>query len=361
MLKIKDTDKILIIAPHPDDEVIACGGFIAKYHNQIDILCINSSGIKYKVDELSAEEIAEVRCKEFYNVANIAQINKAYVQKIWGTYPMIDSIKKNIPNYMAKFNMKDYDYILVPHKNDAHVEHRYVGNVLLRHFLKNQGYKDNLIILRYELWSPIEKPNYYEDITGYIEKKKDLILSYKIRNGMHYLDRILSLNKYRTLNSYLNKNEKYVEAFYQEDSVEAYLKVPDIINKNTKLSENGLNFLEYFKKNNAQEKIDKLIKKYKNKKVVIYGAGQFSQVLFKTFDFSELNIVGIADKRFEQDRVHKFFNLNCIKPDDLNILEFDAILIANSNTELFTNLLKKFILYNYQDKNLEIIPIIDFN
>ena len=64
-MEIKPTDKILLIAPHPDDEVIACGGFIAKYHNQIDVLCINSSGVKYKHDTLSAEEIAEMRCKEF--------------------------------------------------------------------------------------------------------------------------------------------------------------------------------------------------------------------------------------------------------------------------------------------------------
>ena len=47
-MEIKDSDKILIIAPHPDDEVIALGGFISKYHNQIDILCVNSSGVENK-------------------------------------------------------------------------------------------------------------------------------------------------------------------------------------------------------------------------------------------------------------------------------------------------------------------------
>ena len=34
---IKSQDRILIIAAHPDDEILGCGGFLSKYSNQVEI------------------------------------------------------------------------------------------------------------------------------------------------------------------------------------------------------------------------------------------------------------------------------------------------------------------------------------
>ena len=359
--EIKPEDKILIIAPHPDDEVIACGGFIAKYHNQIDILCVNSSGIKYEGDTLSAEEIAQVRCDEFYATAKLAGVSgKTYIEKLWGKPVMIEEMKSHYRDYMTHFNMKDYDIILVPHRDDNHPEHRFVGNVLLKDLLKEQGYKKDLKILRYELWSPLPNPNYYEDITDFAERKEELIHSYKSRAKSHYSERILGLNKYRTLSSYFFNPEKYVEAFYIEDLM-IYLQIPDIIDETTKLSKKGMEFLEYLEKYDAQEKIDKLVKKYKGKRVVLYGAGQFSQVLFQNYDLSGLNITAIADKRFEQDRPHEFFGLNCVKPNDLKVLDYDAILIANFDYKMFADILDEQILYGTKNAAVEIRPLISLN
>jgi len=218
---LKPTDKILIIAPHPDDEVIACGGLMLKYHDQIDVLCVNSSGVKYKTDTLSAEELAQIRCDDFVEVMKKAGIKKYHITKIWGIPPMINQIKKHFNEYSANFKFKEYDYIFVPHSQDNHVEHRYVGNKLLKKLLLKSGFKHNLKIVRYELWSPMPNPNYYEDITEYTKQKTDLINTYSSRNS-HYAERILGLNKYRTLASFFENYEKYAEAYYVE-SIYDYL------------------------------------------------------------------------------------------------------------------------------------------
>ena len=353
---INPSDKILIIAPHPDDEVIACGGFISKYHNQIDILCVNASGVKYAQDKFSAEEIAQIRMDEFHNVAKIAGVNKVYVEKIWGIPPMIKDIEKRYENYKKHFNMKDYDIILAPHKLDAHIEHRYAGNTLLKRLLLEQGFKPNLKILRYELWSPLSRVNYYEDITDVIENKKKLILSYKIRTGKNYLDKILALNKYRTLSAAFGNQDKYVEAYWIEN-LDEYFQKADIINKETKIAKDE-NLLKYLKDVKAQDIIDRLANQYKNKKIVLYGAGIFTQMIFQDYDLSKLNIVAIADQRFEQERHHEFFVLNCIKPDNLIDLDCDIILISNYNFAKFYDILTQKILLFGKNTDIKIKPLI---
>ena len=120
-----------------------------------------------------------------------------------------------------------------------------------------------------------------------------------------------------------------------------------------------MDFLNYLKKYNAQEKINKLAKKYKNKRVVIYGAGQFAKTAFENYDLSKLNIVAIADKKFEQEGEHHFFNINCVKPYDLKKLDYDVILIANFDYKMFSNILDESILYGSKNAAVEIRPLIN--
>lgn len=223
---IKQNDRVLIVAPHPDDEVIGCGGIIAKYPTQIDVLCINSSGVKYEWDTLSAEEIAEVRCNEFYNVMKHAGINKSYIAKIYGIPPMFSDINLNIPNYLRNFNFKDYDVIFVPHQYDGHREHRFVANHLIKKLIKKSGYKKDCKIARYEVWGTIQSPNYYEDITGYNSNKGNLINLYESRSKAHYADRILALNYYRAIIASFKDVNSYAEAFVVQ-KIEDFLKEKD--------------------------------------------------------------------------------------------------------------------------------------
>lgn len=206
---VKQDDKILIIAPHPDDEVISCGGFIAKYSKQIDILCINSSGVKYEWNSESAEEIAQIRCNEFYNVMKKSGVNKSFIAKIWGIPPMFEDIKKHIDDYLENFNMKEYDIILVPDRLDGHREHRFVANYLTKHLLKKSGYKNDAKIARYEVWATLENVNYFEDISDVIEKKEELINAYESRIKANYAGKIKGLNFYRGLVA----GCEYAEAF----------------------------------------------------------------------------------------------------------------------------------------------------
>lgn len=119
-----------------------------------------------------------------------------------------------------------------------------------------------------------------------------------------------------------------------------------------------MDFKEYLKTYNAQEKINKLAKRYKNKKIAIYGAGQFAHAIFEDYDLSKLNIIAVADMKFEDEAKRNFFRLNCIPPKDLGALDCDVILIANFDYDQFLTVLDDHVLYLTPNANKEIRPLI---
>ena len=88
------------------------------------------------------------------------------------------------------------------------------------------------------------------------------------------------------------------------------------------------NFKDYLEKKKAQNTIDKFAKQFDNKKVILYGAGLFSGELLRNYDFSKLNIIGVADKKFQDNCEGDFYGYKKFGPYDLLETDFDLLLIT---------------------------------
>ncbi len=119
-----------------------------------------------------------------------------------------------------------------------------------------------------------------------------------------------------------------------------------------------MNFCEYLKTYNAQKKIDKLAHKYKNRQIVMYGAGQFFSEIVQNYDLSKLNIVAVCDKKFEIENKQEHFGYNCITPKELGDYNCDLILISNFDYDRFVTILDDHILYRKKNEGIEIRPLI---
>lgn len=95
-------------------------------------------------------------------------------------------------------------------------------------------------------------------------------------------------------------------------------------------------YLEYKK---LQEKIDKFSKKYKNKKVLIYGAGLLSQVIFDNYDLSGLNITAVCDRKFEWIPTDNFNGYTVICPEQINEHNPDVIFLFVNYTYMIEDFL----------------------
>lgn len=92
-------------------------------------------------------------------------------------------------------------------------------------------------------------------------------------------------------------------------------------------------FKEYLEKKKAQKQIDKIAKQFKGKKIVLYGAGFMASDLIRNYDLSKLDIIGVADIKFQDDSEGEFYGYKKLGSYDLLEMDFDLLLITTYDDE----------------------------
>lgn len=88
----------------------------------------------------------------------------------------------------------------------------------------------------------------------------------------------------------------------------------------------------YLKQIGFDKQYQKIIKKLKNKTVLIYGAGQLFQTINSKYDLSKLNIIGISDGKYGPDDENKdFLGYKKYPTYLLPELKIDYVLVATLN------------------------------
>jgi len=217
MIRINSKDKILVVAPHPDDESLGCGGLMLELAKQIDSFCFLSSGIAP-----NAKSKSETRISEWNAAQEFIGCNNLGIVELYGKRPLLPRIIENMPEYLNKLKTSQYDYIFMPNLNDNHPEHQYISGKIMRDILLINGYKKNLKIVFYEIWKILEHPNYFFPINA--ERKMDLLALYKTQwSKCNLPKKILGLNCYRGIDADF---KEYAEAFEVNDMKTYFKKVP---------------------------------------------------------------------------------------------------------------------------------------
>ena len=119
-----------------------------------------------------------------------------------------------------------------------------------------------------------------------------------------------------------------------------------------------MDFVKYLKAVGAQRQINRLAKKYKDKKVVLYGAGLYAKILLENYDCSKLNIVAVSDKKFN-DTDELFMGYKTISPQTLTEFDCDVILVSVIEDIAITNYLQDELLVGTVNENVEVKSFIE--
>ena len=185
--------KILVIAPHPDDEVLGCGGTIKKYADAGEevYLCIVTRNFSPEwTDELQKE-----REKEVENVRKILGIKKVFFLNLPNT--KLDTIPQKEINDAILKCIKEVgaEVLYIPYYGDVHKDHRLIFEAAMVAARPKVGYTVKKILC-YEVISETDwafhyfkdvfSPNVYVDISKTLNEKIKAILCYKMEMTKEY-------------------------------------------------------------------------------------------------------------------------------------------------------------------------------
>lgn len=97
-------------------------------------------------------------------------------------------------------------------------------------------------------------------------------------------------------------------------------------------------FIGYLDKIKFDKHLEKISKKLKNKKVVIYGSGVFFQAINAYYDLSKLNIIAISDRKYnEHNEGEMLLWYPVCSPSEIAEIKPDFVLVA---TRYFINIIE---------------------
>ena len=115
--------------------------------------------------------------------------------------------------------------------------------------------------------------------------------------------------------------------------------------------------LEYLKKVNFEKQIKRLNKKLKNKTVIVYGTGLLFQEIRKQYDLSNLNIIGVSDRKYYMDEEgNEELGYKIIPLDKIKDYNPDYVLIGALK---FLPIMEDFMDNKFKKSKIKFLPLVD--
>lgn len=211
--------RVLVIAPHMDDEVLGVGGTIAKHVNRgdevyVSVVANRAYEHKYDADKIRAEMECAESAWEVLGYRNLEFINCPDERLVFHETLVVleETIECTEPNI-----------VYIPHRGDLNQDHQTVfhaASVALR----PHANKEVDSILCYEVPSSTDQappfpeyafqPNFYVNIEDTLDKKVTALKCYKTENRPFPFPRspegIITMAKKRGMESGYNAAEAFI-------------------------------------------------------------------------------------------------------------------------------------------------------
>lgn len=222
--------KVLVLAPHPDDDVIGCGGTIKLHRENNDevkviYLSDGSGGFpkKKKINSIRERKaLAKIRSEEAKSATKMLGVSDLIFWKYPdGRLNANRSTIKLLQNILDDYQPKT---IYVPSFLDPHPDHYETAKILASTLREKSNFNGQ--IFSYEVWSPIFA-NRLINIDKVIKSKILSLKEHKSQlEGRNYLDAFIGLAQYR---AGMYEVGKYAEAFFVCNK-KLYLQLFNLIN-----------------------------------------------------------------------------------------------------------------------------------
>ncbi|MCF3118639.1 MULTISPECIES: PIG-L deacetylase family protein [Streptomyces] len=195
---------VLVVAPHPDDDVIGCGASMAKHASEgaevTVAVVIGRERSLYDTERTDADFADETR------KANAALgVHRCVVlDEPSRDFQLTRRVHLDLVRLIRETRP---DLVYVPHRHDGDVEHRMVHQLAMESlwmatsaFFGETGEPAPAprLVLGYEVWAPLPEYQYAEDVTGFVDRKVEAMRAYasQLRHAA-WDDAVVALARYR--------------------------------------------------------------------------------------------------------------------------------------------------------------------
>lgn len=200
-MEMSENKKVLVIAPHPDDESIGCGGTLLRHVKDGDTVQVVflTSGEKGG-HGLSVAETIRVREAEARKAAKILGVRHLEFWRlpdgaVRPSRDAVDRLRKKLQEFQPHT-------IYVTHECEMHPDHRGAVRLLMSSLQSVRRRKHakawTPTMLGYEVWTPIQKLDDIVDISEFMDKKLRAVRAYRSQCAVvGFVEAVRGLNRYR--------------------------------------------------------------------------------------------------------------------------------------------------------------------
>ncbi len=178
--------RVLVLAPHPDDEAIAIGGCLALHRR-----AGSSIHIVFVTTDRPNKDGNVVRREEADKASRVLGFEYAFLDVPDGRVSYSeDLVSRELVGFLRAIRP---DVLYCPFPGDHHRDHQAVA-ASADIAIAQAGFRGD--VWCYETWSSLW-PNCGVDISPVVDDKRAAIECYESQLGMPYVEAVLGLNRYR--------------------------------------------------------------------------------------------------------------------------------------------------------------------
>lgn len=200
--------KVLVLSPHPDDDIIGCGGTIYKYHLKgAEITSVYMTDGRKGDPKYNEEELVSTRREETKKASAIIGIDNLVF--LDNRDSELASNSKTIKEVSQIIKDIKPEAVFLPFLLDNHPDHMATSNI----FIEAMRVSDvKAVCYGYEIWTLLSSPNCIVDITEQIEIKRKAMEQFQIQLAQfNFIEGIVGLSRYRGTMHMLA--DRYAEVF----------------------------------------------------------------------------------------------------------------------------------------------------
>lgn len=187
---------VLVIAPHPDDDVLGCAGLIltALATTSVRVLYLTSGELG--ATGIEPAIVLEWRERDARAAADVLGVSSiAFLEQPDGSLAVTPELIGLIADDIAFHRPRT---ILVPHCDEEHPDHRAAYHLLRMMREDDMPQLRGVDVLTYEVWTPMPRFAYALDISDHIWTKIEAIRKHESQvSRVKFDEAILALNRFR--------------------------------------------------------------------------------------------------------------------------------------------------------------------